>query len=283
MDNTKLLNSSGVLFETHALQAPTLPFRWHTDTVHSQSVFNIHENIEFLFFLEGEARVVCDGTPSAVRAGDIAAINSFSAHQVVTDRGSIHFCLIIDSSFCQYHSIDPTRLSFEPVIRDEQAQALFRQVMDACSRTSDPFGHAAVKCRILELLLYLCQKYSAARNRPIPAGDSAVTCVCHATQYIKDNLASPLSVQSVAASAGVSKYHFLRQFKRVTGVTLTHYINTLRCDRARQLLEQGEHKVKEVACLCGFSNMSYFSRTFRQHTGLLPSEISAGQSRLAHT
>ena len=275
LNNTMLRNSSSALFETHTLRAPTLPFRWHTDTVQGQSVFNIHENIEFLFFLEGNARVVCDGVPADVTAGDIAAISSYAAHQVVTEGRSRHFCLIIDSSFCLYHSIDPTRLCFERVIRDGQAQELFRLVMDACARTEGEFGHADVHCSILRLLLYLCHGYSTRRDRPATAGDNAMVYVCAAAQYIRENLASPLTAQSVAASAGVSKYHFLRQFKRLTGVTLSHYINAVRCERARQLLEQGEHKVKEAACLCGFANMSYFSRTFRQYTGLLPSEISA--------
>lgn len=275
MTNTKLLNNSGVLFESHVLQAPTLPFRYHQHVVCRQSVFNIHENIEFLFVLQGEGRVVCDGIPAAVTAGDIAAVNSYCAHQVVTDGELSVFCLIIDSSFCLYHSLDPTQLSFAPVIRDDQARGLFEQVMTACGRAESRFGHAAIKCRILDLLLYLCQGYTSPRQRPITVGDSAIGYVRAATQYIKDNLSSPLTAQSVASSAGVSKYHFLRQFKRLTGVTLSHYINDLRCQRARQLLEQGELKVKEVACLCGYSNLSYFSRTFRQFTGLLPSQINA--------
>ena len=273
MYNTILRNHSGAFFETHTLRAPTLPFRWHLDTVRAQSVFNIHENIEFLFFLEGRARVLCDGVPAQVRAGDIAPINSFAAHQVLTDGESKHFCLIIDSSFCLSHSIDPVRLNFERVVRDPTAQTLFRQVMDACNQPEQEFGHAVIQCRILELLVYLCQCHSSSRPRPVTAAGSAVAYVCAATQYIRENLASPLTAQSVAASAGISKYHFLRQFKQVTGVTLSHYINAVRCERARQLLEQSEHKIKEVACLCGYSNLSYFSRTFQQYTGQLPSQI----------
>ncbi|MBQ9974520.1 MAG: helix-turn-helix domain-containing protein [Oscillospiraceae bacterium] len=273
MPNTKLLNNSGVLFESHVLKAPTLPFRYHQHVVRRQSVFNIHENIEFLYVLQGEGRVVCDGVPTGVTAGDIAAVNSYSAHQVVTDGELGVFCLIIDSSFCLYHSIDPTRLCFQPVVRDKEAQQLMQQVMTACADPECQFGHAVIQCRILELLLHVCQGYASLRDRPVTVGDSAVSYVRAATQYIKDNLSSPLTAQSVAASAGVSKYHFLRQFKRLTGVTLSHYINDLRCERARRLLEQGDCKVKEVACLCGFSNMSYFSRTFRQYTGLLPSQV----------
>lgn len=273
MDNTILRNQTGAFFETHTLRAPTLPFRWHLDTVRAQSVFNIHENIEFLFFLEGSARVLSDGVPARVRVGDIAPINSYAAHQVVADGESRHFCLIIDSSFCLSHSIDPVRLNFERVVRDEEAQALFAQVMDACSQPEQDYGHAVIQCRILQLLVHLCRHHASPRPRPVPAAGNALAYVCAATQYIRENLASPLTAQSVAASAGVSKYHFLRQFKEVTGVTLSHYINSVRCERARQLLEQGDHKIKEVACLCGFSNMSYFSRTFQQYTGQLPSQV----------
>lgn len=274
MNNTILRNKSGMLFETHTLQAPTLPFRYHRQIVHRYSVLNIHENLEFLFFLEGEGRILLDGAASAVRAGDIAAINSYTAHQVVTDGELTQFCLIVDSSFCQYNSIDPTRLDFRPVIQDSRAQELFRQVMDVCTQPESKFGYTAIKCSVLNLVLYLCQSFSTPRQRPLAIGDSAMSYVCAATQYINENLSARLTAQSVSTHVGVSKYHFLRLFKRLTGVTLSHYINALRCERARQLLEQGEYKIKEAACLCGFSNLSYFSRTFRQHIGMLPSQIN---------
>lgn len=77
---------------------------------------------------------------------------------------------------------------------------------------------------------------------------------------------------AVAASAGLTKYHFLRKFKRITGLTVPEYINTVRCQHARQLLAGGA-SAKEAATRSGFGNFSHFSSVFKKYTGSLPSEI----------
>lgn len=272
MNNNIVLNVPNLRFEPHLLPDPALPFHFHLDRPCQNSVFNIHENIEFLFFLDGHAQVLCDGTPHGVQAGDIAAINSYAAHQVVTRSEVTYFCLIIDTRFCQYNTIDPTQLCFRPVICDEHAQTLFHRVMDACAG-QDEFRYAHIKCCVLELLVYLCRHYATPRTTPLSTDDTALACVCAATKYIRENLSAPLTVDAIANHVGMSRFHFSREFKRLTGLTLTHYINTVRCERARQLLEQGGCKVSQAARQCGFTNDSYFANVFRQYTGMLPSQV----------
>ena len=272
MSNNILLNSPQARFEPHLCPDAALPFRFHRDTVLRQSVFNIHQNIELLLFLTGEGQVMYDGTPIPVAAGDVVVVNSYSAHQVTSDHGLTQFCLIIDSSFCRYNSIDPAQLQFQPHIRDEETQSLFRRAMAACTG-QDPFRTALIKSTVLELLVHLCRQYSCTRTKPLTTADPALSYIRAATEYINQHLADNLTAENVAASVGLSKFHFLRQFKRLTGYTLTYYINAIRCEYAQRLLAQGDYKVKEVAHLCGFSNHSYFSSVFQQHTGMHPSQL----------
>ena len=272
MSNNILLNSPNARFEPHLFKDPAFPFRFHRDVILRQSVFNIHQNIELLLFLTGDGQVMYDGTPIPVQAGDVVVVNSYSAHQVMSETGMTQFCLIIDNSFCRYNSIDPARLDFHSHIRDEQTHSLFHRVMDACTG-QDAFRDALIKSTVLDLLVHLCRQHSTLRTQPLTTADPALGYIRSATEYINNNLAGSLTVEEVAASVGLSKYHFLRQFKRLTGYTLTHYINTVRCEYAQRLLEQGNHNVKEVAHLCGFSNLSYFSSVFYRHTGLRPSQL----------
>ena len=78
-----------------------------------------------------------------------------------------------------------------------------------------------------------------------------------------------MSVDSLAAVAGFSKYHFLREFKRYTSFTVVAYLNIIRIERAKQMLNRGA-SVSETALACGFGNFSYFSKVFRAHTGVSP-------------
>lgn len=274
MNNNILLDAPNPYFEAHLLRKSSLPFIMHKDTIRRQTEFNIHENLELLLFLEGDGYVIYDGERYCVQSGDLIAVNSYAAHQVISSGRLIQFCLIIDRAFCRYHNIDPNTLQFQHIIRgDARANDLFQRVMDTTSAEEDPFRSAAIKCAVLELLIYICRHYSAPKSEQQVSRDSASEYIHQAMGYMKRNLSQKLSADVVAASVGLSKFHFLREFKRITGYTMTHYLNMLRCEYARNLLESGQYNVKGAAYLCGFTNHSYFSSVFLKYTGLLPSQV----------
>lgn len=277
MNNNILLNKPKVKFETHLRKPPDFPFiiRQHKD--HRKSTIGIHENLELLWILEGEGSVLYDGQRLRVGKGDIIVVNTYTIHQVVATELPL-FCVIIDRKFCQYNGIDPGQLLFQRIIRnDGQLEQQFRQLMDTYTCQEDPFRNAAFKCGVLNVLLYLCRHYSTHRQEDL-SNTPAMEHVRHAIGYMKANFSRKITMDQIAAQAGLSKFHFLREFKRITGRTPIHYLNAIRCEYARNLLESGNHSVKEVAFLCGFSNNSYFSSVFQRYTGLLPSQVHTGSN-----
>ena len=83
-----------------------------------------------------------------------------------------------------------------------------------------------------------------------------------AVGYISDHYNETLDLQSISNYVGVSKYHLSRQFKLFTGSTVFETINVYRCNQAKHDLKKGA-TVSEAAYRCGFNNLSYFSRTFK--------------------
>lgn len=73
-----------------------------------------------------------------------------------------------------------------------------------------------------------------------------------------------------------SSDHFRRRFKKEAGTTPTSYLINLRIEHAKQLLGHRETTglpIKDIALTCGFSNPYYFSRLFKERTGLSPSDF----------
>lgn len=273
MNNNILLDRPQIKFEQHLVTLPDFPFiiRRHKD--HRRSTYGIHESLELLCFLDGEGVMLYDGVRHNVGKGDIIIVNTYAIHQVISDAELPIFCLIIDRSFCRYNGIDPNHLLFQSIIRDdEQVTGLFRRMMDAYTDREERFYNAAFKCAVLDLLLHLCRHYSVPRPED-QLRSPTLEHVRRAIGYMKANFAQRLTTDDIAANAGLSKYHFLREFKRFTGHTPNHYLNAIRCEQARNLLEGGRYSVKEVAFQCGFTNSSYFSNVFYRHTGLLPSQV----------
>ena len=80
------------------------------------------------------------------------------------------------------------------------------------------------------------------------------------------------SLDELAGVACLSSFHFHRVFTALTGETVNAFTNRLRLEKAARLLKYSENSLTDIAMDCGFSSSSAFSRGFRKHFGLTPSE-----------
>ena len=171
---------------------------------------------------------------------------------------------------------------FEPFIRDKNLTVIFDKLIKEI-QSDNEFKNASIKLYLLEALLYICKNHSKPNAKNKYEICSSFDYVRKAVDYIKNNLSQKLYTDNIAAEVGLSKYYFLREFKKVTGCTFTQYVNLIRCEYAKDLLKSGQHTIKEVAILCGFENYSYFTSVFKKVTSLLPSEyIKRAQKIIDH-
>ena len=84
--------------------------------------------------------------------------------------------------------------------------------------------------------------------------------------------AEPLDLSAVAATAGYSRYHFVRLFKQAYGETPGQYLSRRRIERAQELLRSANLTVTEICMLVGFTSLGSFSRRFAELVGCSPSE-----------
>ena len=86
-------------------------------------------------------------------------------------------------------------------------------------------------------------------------------------------LFAPLTLDDLALNAGISKYHFVRLFKSVFGISPYQYVKHRKLDLARTQLLKG-CKVVDVAVQCGYPDTPSFSKAFKQRFGLNPSALN---------
>ncbi|SDM57151.1 AraC-type DNA-binding protein [Catalinimonas alkaloidigena] len=88
--------------------------------------------------------------------------------------------------------------------------------------------------------------------------------------YIRQNLATPITLQALADQACMSKASFLRHFKQEFGVAPIEYINRERIRLSKKRLADPQKTVADVAFELGFKNAGYFIRTFKKYVGTTP-------------
>lgn len=104
------------------------------------------------------------------------------------------------------------------------------------------------------------------RNCPKP--------VCKTVIFINSHYSdSTISLEMIAGKFGYTSAYLSRLFKKETGKNLVDYVNEVRIFAAKKLLKQNNKKVYQVAEQVGYSNYNYFSKVFKQHVGISPSEF----------
>jgi transcriptional regulator GlxA family with amidase domain len=104
-----------------------------------------------------------------------------------------------------------------------------------------------------------------------PADDPHVQLIAHARAVIESQWQQSLEMKELSAALRMSYRHFRRLFQQHTGLPPNQFLLNLRINRAKQLLEESL-TIEEVAYRCGFADPYYFSRLFKQKTGITPAK-----------
>jgi len=92
-----------------------------------------------------------------------------------------------------------------------------------------------------------------------------------ATSYVQQHLDKKITLDQAARLCSMSRYHFSRTFKSDNRITFQEYVIQQRVNKAVDLLKDSDLPVTQIALAVGFEDLSYFSRTFQKHIGMLPS------------
>lgn len=143
-----------------------------------------------------------------------------------------------------------------------------------------PFDLRVLKSRLKQLLFsrqILFNKYFSAisdndNNKNTTSLDKEF--IQKVLKHINKDISNPdLSVESLALQLHLSRSQFYRKIKTLTGQTASQFLRNIRLQRAKQILEEGQTNISNVCYQVGFSSPSYFTKCFRGHFGILPTEV----------
>lgn len=92
-------------------------------------------------------------------------------------------------------------------------------------------------------------------------------------QYVETHLGDSIELAELAGVAGLSLFHFARQFKQSEGMSPHQYLMRKRIERAQELLARTELSVSEIAFAAGFADQSHLTRQFRHLIGMAPGQF----------
>ena len=108
----------------------------------------------------------------------------------------------------------------------------------------------------------LIEEQRSANTRPIR----------QAQDYVRKHYREPITLEKICDEVGFSVSYFSALYKKETGENFQHFVTRVRVDRARELLTQTALPVSEICDLVGYSDIKYFTQTFKKETELSPAQ-----------
>lgn len=219
------------------------------------------------YILDGECEFVIAGTVYRAAPGDLYLIPAGTKHsfyhvnQNYIEKYWFHF----DATVGGRSLFD---LAQPPYVHhfgiDAAVAGLFQSILT--SAADDTLGaQLLLNAKMLELLsLYFC----ATGTEGAAAG--ADEALARVLTYISDHLDRTLTVGELAELVHFHPNYFVRFFKERMGVPPVRYINNVKTERAKSLLENTSLPIKEIMAQVGFSDYSHFSKFFKAYCGYSP-------------
>ncbi len=244
---------------------------------------HFHQFYEMCIFLDDKAGHLIDGVWFDMRCCDIVALRPSLLHKTFYPEGQPCKRLIIQ------FSIPPMISAFEncmksvysifegscPIYRfeDPYKKAVLEKLNDIYYLSQNPneLTDLAIHNKFIEFLslIYLYRDKNVYSNRS--DFDNITNKVYSITAYIHSHFTEDISLESVSREFFISSYYLSHQFKRITGFTLTDYVQLTRVRNAQTLLLSTDKPITDIAFLCGFSSFSQFNRAFNKFLHLSPS------------
>lgn len=230
---------------------------------------NWHNNIEIQTCCEGSGYVILNGVRTEIDMEDIVAVNCNTIHFTGTDDYIKYHCIIIDNDFCRNSGIDCADIQFENVFKNPAIMDSITETVKIYKNSDDVCYKAKLQYLILGILIEM--RLYHTKNISVSKYDAKYFKEVKETiLYIQSNYNKKITLEKLSKETYIDKYTLSKKFKEFTGITIVDYINIYRSKQALLMIQNGE-QIGSAARLCGFNNISFFTKTFKKYTGNLPS------------
>ena len=265
---------------------------YHLDKNHPKynMAHHWHTNFELVYVKKGTFFLSIDNKEYVLKEGNVAFINSESVHGGTPGGAdTIYECIVFNPDDFSTGSTD-LKDFFEKLFGHELYVNEFFEKSDAVAlRAGDLFENMALErnsaARILCISCIFALFGEILKNGEFSGQRSGAGNIFRRNEpklkrvlvHIRSNYDRPIPLSEMAAICEMSPKYFCSYFKKMTKMTPTQYLLFYRVEKSAKQLLQTENSITTIAFACGFSDLSYYIKVFKERFG-----VSPGQFRKQH-
>lgn len=242
------------------------------------AVLHLHREAEYITVQSGSVRFFVDGAVYELGTGDSLIIDPYLPHRAEPDpeTGADYLSLSLDPAalFDREMAVGLTegRLSTAPLWRRAGGGGVLvagclRAAYFSCEGGKPGWSFAALG----QLSMMYAHLLSVGAIKASAKKSKRSAFISRVMSYVDAHYAEDITSTDAAADYGIDKSDFCRRFRAAFGTTFSLYLSAYRVDRAKKLLAETNAPIASIVGAVGFADFSYFSKTFRENTGMTPS------------
>lgn len=236
-----------------------------------------HSNMEIICILKGKAVVRLDVRTYNVQAGDILFVNSEVVHSVIPEECEYE-CIVFDPHFLAINSefegfanhIANHEIFIKELAQDQKIKKIVMDLSDSIRNCNS--GYKLKATGLLYILFGEITSQSFFEERLYTENENAknIYKLKKVLNYIRKSYSKQITLKDMAKVADVSPKYFCSFFKSATSKTPMEYLNSYRIEKAATKLLSSDSSVTDIAYSCGFNDLSYFIKVFKNLKGISP-------------
>ncbi len=268
---------------------PTFLFTWKGTRHEDEANYHSHDYLEIAFVLSGAGRYRIEGEVYEVQEGDLLIFNPGVKHQALFVKEyevptTEFFVGCSDIQFAGFPA------NFLPIpngaymlhTTGELRQKLFKicSSMEAEKAVRREGKYFMLKAYLMQMLLLIireqCEPVTSTGGYVFESMNRKYV-VEQLVNYLDDHYNEKVSLDQIAEFMYLSPFYISIIFKRETGDTPIRHLINIRLEKAKELLESGYvGSIQEVAAMVGYDDAYHFSKLFKKHYGITPSQAKKG-------
>ncbi len=231
---------------------------------------HFHNEVELIFVDSGVTRCAVSGEIVSLTQGNLIVIGSRVVHRLMDD-GTLARATYLHMNLgedCLEFDFGGARKQWAVYPRESFVERLFQYARKELEEKLPHYEEAVRGCAY-QLAAFLFREGFLGQEQQT-VSDAAYKKILPALEYAHRNFGEKVTLDGLSRCLHVDKYHFCKQFKKVTGTTFFDYLLFVRMKHAEKLLCTTDQSVSEVALACGFSTIQYFHRVFHYRYGCTP-------------
>ncbi len=231
--------------------------------------YHYHAFHKCILVMDGEVDYTVEGRCYSLKEGDILWVPSHDAHKVEVADDSLYRRIVVylkeefigllsrelSDSIGRFTKELPNHVPMPQYVVERFSELIPVHALQ------DQDNHLGLVAGFIEWMQFYF--YEMERHADKPGVQHHSKDVERVVNHIKANYSEPLTVEELSEMAYLSKYHFMRKFKEVMGVSVHQYILNQRLRRARELMKQGV-SLTGICYQVGFKDYSTFARAFKK-------------------